>query len=84
MACGVNTLVDKAHIRSRGAGGSNEWDNILLLCRECHQFQHKEGWPAFARKYPDIVYDLDVRGWEIRSLGGLHVPRLMRKNSSGE
>ncbi len=40
--------VDPAHIRSRGAGGGDEPDNVIPLCRACHSEQHQMGLKAFA------------------------------------
>lgn len=34
---------EMAHIRSRGAGGSDNLANLKLLCHECHQRQHNQG-----------------------------------------
>src|ERR1039457_2920334 len=34
-----------AHIKSRGAGGAFELNNLLWLCPACHQWQHNDGKP---------------------------------------
>jgi hypothetical protein len=45
-----------AHIRSRGAGGSDSADNILVLCHQCHiATQHQEGWDALLLKAPHLT-----------------------------
>lgn len=33
-----------AHIKSRGAGGSDSENNLLSLCLTCHTKQHRQGW----------------------------------------
>ncbi len=54
-ACGqpVGESAVPHHIRSRGAGGSDEWANLLRLCYDCHYGE----WPGlgpskFIEKYP--------------------------------
>ena len=32
-----------AHIKSRGAGGSDTPDNTRLLCGDCHRHEHQHG-----------------------------------------
>jgi 5-methylcytosine-specific restriction endonuclease McrA len=34
---------DMAHIRSRGAGGSDVIDNVRALCHACHMREHSNG-----------------------------------------
>ncbi len=34
---------DMAHLKSRGAGGSDTLDNVRTLCHECHMREHTEG-----------------------------------------
>ena len=39
--CGrVAGALDPAHIKSRGAGGSDVAENLRLLCRDCHTRSH--------------------------------------------
>jgi len=35
------------HIKSRGAGGSEEHDNLISFCAEHHQEVHTTGWRTF-------------------------------------
>ena len=56
---------DAAHIRSRGAGGDDSWNNVVALCRSCHRMQHFVGWPRFARLHANIKAELELRGWEL-------------------
>ena len=63
--------MDRAHIRSKGAGGSFDKSNILLLCREHHTEQHKVGWHKFCEKYPSIAEELSNRDWEIVEIFGV-------------
>jgi 5-methylcytosine-specific restriction endonuclease McrA len=34
---------DMAHIKSRGAGGSDEISNVRALCHQCHMKEHTKG-----------------------------------------
>jgi predicted restriction endonuclease len=65
MACLVcnNPIVDKAHIKTRGAGGSDAPFNIMLLCRAHHQEQHMVGLVTFTNKYPKVTKYLLDSGW---------------------
>ncbi len=65
-----NPQVDKAHIKSKGAGGSNEEDNIFFLCRSHHQEQHRIGHPAFWTKYYNVRMALFEKGWTVQVVLG--------------
>ena len=39
------------HLRTRGAGGSDEPSNLQSLCRLHHQERHKIGLKSFVKKY---------------------------------
>ena len=76
-ACGRFHPLDRAHIKSKGSGGSMGPDNLLALCRVCHQAQHRWGWAKFVEEFPRVARELERRGWEIRE--ELGVMRLRRK-----
>lgn len=42
------------HIKSRGAGGSDEPENLLQLCGWCHHYIHTVGATEFLRCYPHL------------------------------
>jgi len=49
VVCGK--LAEGHHIRTRGAGGSDDESNILWLCRRHHVEIHTIGKYTFAKKY---------------------------------
>ena len=54
---------DPHHIRTRGAGGSDTFDNLLPLCREHHVETHKIGRATFLEKYKDkILFHRSLHG----------------------
>lgn len=61
--CGVLEDLDRCHIRSKGAGGT--WDdyNIILMCRKMHQIQHALGWNRFIKLHPAVGLILIEKGW---------------------
>lgn len=65
LVCGVKPS-DAAHIKSRGAGGSDDLYNLASLCRVHHSIQHRMGWVQFALKYPEVFKYLQGLGWYIR------------------
>ncbi len=65
-ACGFNGVVDRAHIKSKGSGGTMDDFNIILLCREHHTEQHKLGWNKMSIKHSRISLSLASRGWKFR------------------
>ena len=40
--CGQAAAVDAHHCTFRSQGGSDEPDNIVLLCRSCHEKAHSD------------------------------------------
>lgn len=71
QACGVVQEVDRAHVRTRGAGagwGSDEW---ILLCRTDHIRQGQLGWKKFIEMYPHLIEVLKSKGWELRTEFGI-------------
>jgi hypothetical protein len=77
VACGYKRVIDRAHIKSKGAGGTWDEDNIIHLCRQHHQEQHQIGWPRFVEKYVRVERELDNKGWIMEVQFG--VKRLIRK-----
>lgn len=63
--------LDRAHIKSKGSGGTWEESNILLLCRKCHSEQHQIGWVKFSDKNPVLLKQLNKKGWIVKSFFGL-------------
>ena len=54
-ACGRPATGDPHHIRTRGAGGGDEPENLLRLCNECHyQIAHQKGIMILVLMYPHI------------------------------
>lgn len=68
-ACGKEPPSDPAHVRSRGAGGPDEPWNLLPLCRNHHQEQHKRGWVTFSFRFPSVAFDLIDKGWHVTISG---------------
>ena len=80
-ACGKWGKMDRAHIRTRGAGAGWEPWEYLLLCRTHHIAQGGMGWSRFIEKYPHIAGELEKRGWEIVDVFG--TPKLRRRGTPG-
>jgi hypothetical protein len=40
IKCGTKTDLDRHHVVPRAAGGTNQHDNLVYLCREDHQLYH--------------------------------------------
>lgn len=76
VSCSV-LPTDKCHIRSRGAGGGWDDDNIMQLCRKCHSMQHAIGWYQFSKDSPSVLVKLDEKGWEFQEIFG--VMKLVKK-----
>ena len=51
-ACRTRPSIAVHHIKSRGAGGGDEDENILALCYPDHVKIHKEGPGRFIEWYP--------------------------------
>ena len=73
---------DRCHIRSRGAGGSDEEFNLFPACREHHSEQHRMGLMSFYKKYPRFQVYLRRKGWTVEVILGKEIltnPELYRK-----
>lgn len=66
---------DPSHIRSRGAGGPDEFWNIIPLCRVHHIEWGRLGWSLFLGKHPKIDLMLAELGW-VNLSGKLYNPKL--------
>lgn len=56
---------DPCHIKSRGAGGGDEVDNLMPLCREHHRMQHQKGIVTFVKSFPQVMRYLRAKGWVV-------------------
>lgn len=75
VVCGSDR-VDACHIKSRGAGGTTDENNIFYACRIHHIEQHQIGIVSFAMKYKKVFFDFEKKGWVIQShFGRLRVVR---------
>ena len=45
---------DAHHVRTRGAGGGDTWDNLMALCRPHHQLWHRVGETEMRRRFVSI------------------------------
>ena len=52
--CGV-TPVDVHHVRTKGAGGGDDLNNLISLCRVCHTKVHQMGVKTFWKKYGEAI-----------------------------
>lgn len=68
IACG-KVGSDPCHIRSRGAGGADVFDNVMALCRSHHIEQHSIGWSRFSAKYESVLHELSTKGWVFDAIG---------------
>lgn len=65
QACKKVSELDRCHIHSKGAGGGMESDNLLLMCRYCHQTQHRLGFPKFVDRFPHLEKILLAKGFHV-------------------
>lgn len=63
LVCG-DPNTDPCHIKSVGAGGSDEESNVLPMCRKHHSESHSLGWHKFATTHFHMLKILDDYGWE--------------------
>jgi hypothetical protein len=56
---------DLHHVRSRGAGGSDDSWNLMPLAHELHVECERIGLVSFSKKYPNALSWLVANGWEI-------------------
>jgi 5-methylcytosine-specific restriction endonuclease McrA len=56
------------HVQSRGAGGCDEYWNLMPLTNDCHNEVHMKGLNEFSEKYIYVKTWLYNNGW--RKYGG--------------
>lgn len=68
LACNHQPPNECHHIQSRGAGGGDDWWNLLPLCTGCHT-GHGHAWHrgklTFLKKFPHVWDHLQKLGWEL-------------------
>lgn len=69
LVCGLR-LSCAAHIKSKGSGGHDIPENLLVLCKLCHTEQHTLGIITFAEKYKSVMIFYINNGFEIIEQGG--------------
>ena len=52
------------HIRTKGSGGPDVFENLLPLCVPCHTDIHLLGPSKFMSRRPMVKVALRARGWE--------------------
>jgi hypothetical protein len=62
--CGRLDL-DRAHIKTRGAGAGWNSDEYIFLCRPHHIMQSQLNWKRFSERYPIVIKELKSRGWHL-------------------
>lgn len=63
LACGSSQDIDPCHVRSVGAGGIDDWWNVIPMCRKHHRLQHDRGWGYLLQKFPRVEKYLFQNGW---------------------
>ena len=58
--CCLKTPCDSHHVRSRGAGGGDTWDNVMPLCSEHHRLWHLKGQAFMAKEFPAVLHWLEM------------------------
>ena len=57
------------HLKTRGAGGSDDYENIMPLCRKHHTEIHSSGKNRFVEKYR-LQSWMRERGWVFEFFNG--------------
>lgn len=70
-ACKRQGIVDRAHLKTRGAGATWEPWEWLPLCRAHHVEQGQVGWKRFTDKFPSILGAVEQRGWVLIEIQGV-------------
>lgn len=53
-ACDNHAPSDPHHVTTRKAGGTDEANNIMPLCRRCHVRLHQEGYSKMMLRHPSV------------------------------
>ncbi len=77
IICGLDS--ERHHIKTRGSGGTDHENNIMMLCRNHHIECHKIGLKTFVRSYNLKSY-MESKNWEYFDVLGKWIsPREARK-----
>lgn len=60
---------EKHHIKTRGSGGSDDPENLLDLCRNCHIEVHQIGLSTFVRRH-HLESNMRARGFYLCEVTG--------------
>lgn len=71
VVCGKHS--DPAHIKSRGAGGPDDPENLMPLCREHHTMQHAKGHVYMVDKFPPYRFYIEKLGWRVEIRGSVRM-----------
>lgn len=69
LICGQRA--DRCHIKSKGAGGGVDEENIMHLCRTHHVLQHTVGWGRLMQRFPVVEAELLKKGWVLEERFGV-------------
>lgn len=70
IACGARGPNDIDHIKTRGSSGTDDPENLWVLCRSCHTKKHQFGLNAFTQIYPHLIDVLISKGWHYENYKG--------------
>lgn len=70
VVCGTYGC-DPCHLKSKGAGGDDSWENLIPQCRRCHTIQHAKGHKFMWDNFYSYRSALESRGWVITENGKL-------------
>ena len=65
-ACGTAAYGMPHHIKSKGAGGTTDAENMLQLCAPCHIAIHTLGDRRFTELWPHMYTRIAMIKWRIR------------------
>ncbi|MFA5714415.1 MAG: HNH endonuclease [Candidatus Paceibacterota bacterium] len=67
--CGENLYLELDHIIPLWNGGSNEDDNLQLLCRECHKNKSSIDARNYHYRYPQRMFDNGIEVHTTKQIG---------------